>query len=201
MHKRGEVSYGNYSRTHRCSVWIQQEIALMCYRMHLEGSHVPMRVYAENGILLEGVMRTTIVNPIPFAKDQEVLSGLAQWLKGPEFDEHPVLTRRKRFFQTRTKSFQSNHWLLLELIAAHSADPGDSSPSNVIENDFYAIVGKEIPVPGERRSAFLQNIKALRRNGLIDLITDPRMQGERLGIAKQWWDLVVGELKKNGRIE
>jgi hypothetical protein len=90
--------------------------------------------------------------------------------------------------------------LLLELITAHSANPGDSSPLAVIENDFYAIVAKEIPEGGERRSAFLQNVKTLRRNGLIDQFTDPRSPGDRLAIAKQWWDLVLGELKLNARL-
>jgi hypothetical protein len=47
----------------------------------------------------------------------------------------------------------------------------------------------------------MQSVKALHRNGLIDRITDPQIRGDKLGIAKQWWDLVLGELKRNGRIE
>ena len=201
MHKRGAITYGNFPLSQRSSVWIQQEIAILCYRMHLQGSHVPMRVYAEKGILLEGVMKTAIVNPISFEKDEEVLSGLSQWLKGAEFDEHPVLTRRKSLFQSRVKDLQPNHWLLLELITAHSANPGDATPSDVIENDFYAIVAKEIPADRERRDAFVQHVKALRRSGLIDRFMDPRTASGSLAIAKQWWDLVLGELKLNGRIE
>jgi hypothetical protein len=196
MHKRGEITYPPYPPSQRCSVWIQQEIAILCYRMHLQGSHVPIQVYEEKDILLEGVMKTTIVNPITFDKDEEVLSGLSQWLKGPEFDEHPVITRRKSLFQTRINGFGQNHWLLLELIAAHSAGPGDNTPSAVIETDFYAIVAKD---RADRGSVFFQHVKALRRGGLIDTSTDK--SGERLAIAKQWWDLVLGELKLNGRIE
>ena len=48
-------------------------------------------------------------------------------LKGAEFDEHPVLTRRKSLFQSRVNGFASRiTGSLLELIAAHSAGPGDS---------------------------------------------------------------------------
>jgi hypothetical protein len=114
-----------------------------------------------------GVMKTAIVNPIWFEKDEDVRSGLSEWLEGPEFDEHPVLTRRKSLFHSRTKNFHSNDWLLLELITAHSAGPGDSSPSEVIENDFCAIVAKEIPEQA-RRDAFFQHVKTLRHIGLID---------------------------------
>jgi hypothetical protein len=71
----------------------------------------------------------------------------------------------------------------------------------VIEADFDDILKKEILVPAERKSAFHQHVKALHRNGLIERFTDPQIHGERLAIAKQWWDLVLGELKRNGRIE
>jgi hypothetical protein len=155
MHKRGEITYGDFPISQRSSVWIQQEIAILCYRMHLQGSHVPIRVYTEKGILLEGVMKTTIVNPLPFEKDKDVLSGLSEWLEGVEFDEHPVLARRKNLFQTRVTGFQPNHWLLLELITAHSAAPGDSSPLTVIEADFDDILKKEILEPAERRVLFI----------------------------------------------
>jgi hypothetical protein len=197
MHKRGKITYGKYAPSQRSSVWIQQEIAILCYRMHLQGSHVPIRVYAEKGILLEGVMKTAIVNPLQFEKDEDVLSGLSQWLEGPDFDEHPVVTRRKSLFQSHIETFKPNHWLLLELIAVHSAGPGDSMPQVVIEKDFFDLA-KDIPVDGgERRSAFLQTVKFLKRIGLIDSGTT----GDRLAIGKQWWDLVLGQLKLNGRIE
>jgi hypothetical protein len=158
---------------------------------------VPIRVYTEKEILLEGVMKYTIVNPMTFEKDEDVLSGLSQWLEGPEFDEHPVLTRRKNLFQSHIKAFQQNHWLLLELIAAHSAGPGDSTPSVVIEKDFLDFA-KDIPVDGgERKNVFSEHVKALKRIGLIDSGTT----GDRLAIGKQWWNLVLGQLKLNGRIE
>ena len=201
MHKRGEITYSDFPPSQRCSVWIQQEIAILCYRMHLQGSHVPILVYAEKDILLEGVMKTTIVNPIPFEEDEEVLSGLSQWLKGPEFDEHPVLARRKSLFQSRVMGFQPNHWLLLELIAAHSADRGDSPALTVIETDFHEIIKQEIPALGDRKTAFNQHLGLLRRSGLVERFADPQIGEERLTIAKQWWDLVLGELKLNGRIE
>jgi hypothetical protein len=45
MHKRGEISYVDFPKSQRSSVWIQQEIALLCYRMHLQGSKVLMCRY------------------------------------------------------------------------------------------------------------------------------------------------------------
>ena len=40
----------------------------------------------QEGILLEGVMKTAIFNPLPFNGDAEVLRGLKEWREGPEFD-------------------------------------------------------------------------------------------------------------------
>jgi hypothetical protein len=128
------------------------------------------------------------------------LEGLSHWLQGPEFDEHPVLARRKSLFQTRVKGFQETHWLLLELIAAHTASPGESLRYTIIESDFHKIMEKQLPEVGQRKDAFAQSVKSLQQNGLVERITDPLMRGEKLSIGKQWWDLVLRELKRNGRM-
>ena len=201
IQKRGAVTYRNYAVVHRSSVWIQQEIALVCYRMYLENSQVPIRVYYQTGILLEGLMKTSIVNPIPFEQNSEILAGLSKWLQGPEFDEHPVLTRRKSLFQTRVAELQEIHWLLLELIAAHTATPGESLLHTTIHSDFDEIMKIQIPEVGERKDTFNRSLKSLLQSGLIERITDPQMRGEKVAIGKQWWDLVLRELKRHGRMD
>jgi hypothetical protein len=117
MHKRGKITYGKYAPSQRSSVWIQQEIAILCYRMHLQGSHVPIRVYAEKGILLEGVMKTAIVNPLPFEKDEDVLSGLSQWLEGPEFGASSLDAPEKPFSEP-------HKWFSAESLVAVRANRG-----------------------------------------------------------------------------
>jgi len=96
LHRRGEISYGDYAPTQRSSVWIQQEIALLMYRRFLEDRTIPIRVFSQKGILLEGVMKYSIANPIEFEKKEEVLEGVSEWLTGPEFDQDPVRRTRER---------------------------------------------------------------------------------------------------------
>lgn len=57
MHDRGTVSFGKYEPASRGSVWIHQEIAILCYRMFFQKRRIPTRVYAQEGVLLEGVTR------------------------------------------------------------------------------------------------------------------------------------------------
>ena len=67
------------------------------------------------------------------------MEDLSKWLEGPIFDEHPILSRREDLFQTRVQSYRENHWLLLELIAAHTRNVGDQVDYGIVFNDFLKI--------------------------------------------------------------
>lgn len=201
MHKRGEVRYLNYGMTHRASVWIQQEIAILCYRRFLQARPVPVRVYMEEGIRLEGVMRTAIVNPISFKSNQEVLDGLSEWLRGPEFEEHPIVARREVLFQRRIQVLNPNEWLLLELIAAHSASPGDLTDDSAIRNDFFAVYRPQRETNQQIDAWYRESRARLVANDLVKQVDDHPAVGKiGLGIAKQWWDLILEELRVRGRL-
>jgi hypothetical protein len=201
MHKRGGVTYRDYPVIHRSSVWIQQEIAIIAYRSFLQGRHVPVRVFQEKGILLEGIMKTSIVNSIVFRQNDEVLEGLSKWLTGPEFAEHPVLARREDLFQRRVEGYGDHHWLVLELIAAHSREPGDVGNNISIRNDFFAIVGEQdkSKTKAELDKLYTDAWSRLLSDGLIKR-TDDRGSGiTSLQIEKQWWELIIDELGNKGR--
>ena len=195
LQRRGEVRYASFPPIQRSSVWIQQEVAIFCYRMFLEQRSLPIRVYSERGILREGVMNIAVVNPIEFDRDDEVLAGVDTWLKGREFDEHPVLARRDELFQSRIAGMKDDHLLLLELLAAHCDGPDDWAYYYSVRDDFYAV---------------------LRRAGLADPQIDERLKdayaaihshslvygekgGQRIWIAKQWYQSILDELRNRGR--
>jgi len=50
MHKRGEVNYPGFEKSHRASVWIHQEVAILFYRSFLlqRPTSIPMRLYVRN---------------------------------------------------------------------------------------------------------------------------------------------------------
>lgn len=199
MHRRGEVKYLNHDVTHRASVWIQQEIAILCYRRFLQARPVPVRVYMENGIRLEGVMRTAIVNPILFERNQEVRDGLSEWLRGPEFEEHPIVARRETLFQGRIKNLSPNDWLLLDLIAAHSVAPGELVDDSAVRNDFFAFHRAQGETDQQIDAWYQETRSKLAGSHLVTRIDDHQAVGKiGLGIAKQWWDLILEELRVRG---
>lgn len=200
MHKRGGVTYRNYPVIHRSSVWIQQEIAILCYRRYLQGSHVPIRVYAERGILLEGVMKTSIVNPIIFEKREQLLKGLNAWLNGPEFDEDPILARRDSLFQRRVQNLREHHWLILELIAAHSSGSEDHADYGEIGSDFLEIFREQKKSDQEIQNLYESGRQSLSEKGLTIPSYDAVSGKTLVCIPQKWWNLVLQELRNQGRV-
>lgn len=192
LHKRGAVTYGNYPVTHRSSVWIQQEIGALAYRSFLQGHHVPVRVYQEQGILLEGIMKTAIVNPLIFRQKEQVLGGLSEWLHGPEFDNDRILAKRESIFKKRVAELHDHDWLLLELTAAHSSEPGEEAPVSQIAKDFE----ETMPDIYARENRNMNNLFGLlAATGIIEAAPGTGW----VRIKKPWWDLVLEELKNRGR--
>jgi hypothetical protein len=197
MHKRGEVSYSDRPAHYRASLWIQQEIAILHYRSFLLGRPIPMRIYLENGILPEGLTQYSMINPISFQDNQSVLHDLAKWLQGSTFDESPTLARREDLFRRRVQGYDENHWLLLELVAAHSRNPGDLVDYTMVQFDFVAIL-QERGQP-DAGNIFEKVRIPLKQSGLI--INNIPGQPATFQIGTQWWDLVVEELRNQARIK
>lgn len=202
MHRRGNVAFGNYPASHRASVWIQQEIALVAYRKLLQQRDLPIRVYVEPGIRREGVLEVLIVNPIEFNTHEAVLADLSTWLGGEEFKRHPVLARREASFRRRVSKLSEDHWLILELIAAHCPTPGDFVDQDTLRNDFFEIKRAGAPPTDESNKlidlAFNDAGAWLEADGLVLKFRD--LNRNRYTIGKQWWDLVLDELSGDGRV-
>lgn len=200
MHKRGEIKYSNYELAYRSSVWIQQEIGILMYRRFLQDRLIPVRVFCEMGILLEGIMKTSIINPVQFEKREEVLEGVRSWIKGPEFDVDPIIATRERLFQKRVETISKPEWLLLELIMAHSLEPGDMPALWDIERDLAeSSLGQ-----GQEQQIIRQLLNRLysdlSKKGLIDIQRHLSGEVHALSIAKKWWSLMQEELRSRGRI-
>ncbi len=192
LHKRGMVRYAGYEPIQRSSVWIQQEIAILMYRRFLQGRPIPIRVFSEEGVLLEGVLKTSIVNPISFKKSDEVLKGITEWVTGPEFNEDPIINRRESLFQRRIQEFSEVDWFLLDLIAAHTNSPGELPGLIGIRNDFLLLY----PEPVNKEGSFRKAISALVANGILETKKHEATGiTQNMGIAKQWWDLLVEQLR------
>lgn len=73
MHKRGEVKTPT-GPFERASVWVEQEIAIVSYRVQVLGHEVALATYLEDGIKLEGMRASLLLNPRPFSSSSEVLA-------------------------------------------------------------------------------------------------------------------------------
>jgi len=73
MHKRGEVTTPS-GPIQRASVWVEQEIAIVSYRVQVLGHEVALATYVEDGIELEGMRASLLLNPRRFSSNAEVLT-------------------------------------------------------------------------------------------------------------------------------
>lgn len=196
LQKRGQIQYESFPVKHRASVWIQQEIGILFYRSFLLGRAIPMRIYMEKEILHEGLTAYSIINPIPFASEQTILEDLSTWLKGPAFEIPPALAMRESLFQRRIESYDK--------MAAHSREPGDSCLEATVVGDFNAILHQEAGVEKPQETSLFSNAyKKLRRDGVLNK-TDVQLGEYRyaaIRIEKQWWNLILDELRNRGRLK
>lgn len=201
MHQRGEIKYKDYELKSRSSVWIQQEIAILVYRRFLLNRVVPIRVYYEKGILLEGIMKNSIINPIEFKHGDEVKASVKEWITGPEFEKDPILSVREGLFQKRIQNLSENAWLLLELIAAHSLKPGSEVDKISVHDEFLDVckTGKGMTDPKKIEDAYTQAFRALNARRLVEerLLAD---KATRVFIIREpWLDMLAAELKHQHR--
>jgi hypothetical protein len=73
MHKRGEVATPT-GPIQRASIWVEQEVAIVTYRVQALGHEVALTTYVEEGIELAGMRASLLMNPQRFTRNAEVLA-------------------------------------------------------------------------------------------------------------------------------
>lgn len=86
MHERGFVKIkGDTEWGYRSSVWVNQEIAILAYRQQYEGIEIPILIFKDEKVRLEGAMTSLIANPIIMKSESETLTQINSWLISIEF--------------------------------------------------------------------------------------------------------------------
>ncbi len=86
LHDRGLVTTQDHEEWgYRSSVWVNQEIVILAYRKQFEGIEIPILVFKDKKVCLEGAMTSLIVNPIPMKSEPEMFKQIESWLKSTEF--------------------------------------------------------------------------------------------------------------------
>ncbi|MCE5308862.1 MAG: hypothetical protein LLG20_14585 [Acidobacteriales bacterium] len=94
LHSRGNGS---------SSMWINQELAVLAYRQFFESAEIPILVFKEDSVRLEGAMSAFIVNAKPLIDEEAVIAEVSTWLtdkaaKGRS-DEHMVFAQKWALLQ------------------------------------------------------------------------------------------------------
>ncbi|MBM3748217.1 MAG: hypothetical protein FJW34_20735 [Acidobacteria bacterium] len=86
LHERGTVIDGCGSEWgHRSSVWVNQEVAVLAYRQFLENGRIPILVFKDPRVKLEGAMTALIVNALPMPDAEGVVEAVRSWLVAESF--------------------------------------------------------------------------------------------------------------------
>jgi hypothetical protein len=69
----------------RSSVWVNQEIAILAFRNFLEFANLPILVFKDTDVRIEGAMTSVIVNPLPLLSIPDTLAQVKAWLESTDF--------------------------------------------------------------------------------------------------------------------
>lgn len=97
LHERGSVKQGEEEWGFRSSAWVNQEIAILAYRKQFEGIEIPILIFKDETVRLEGAMTSLIVNPKPMKSESEILKEIDSWLNSTYFPLNPSVND-DRFF-------------------------------------------------------------------------------------------------------
>jgi len=82
MHRRERITTdAGDNHCFRSSIWINQEVAILAYRQHFEGTNIPLLAFKHPDIKIEGAMTAFIVNPLPLDEEDRVLKETRKWLQ------------------------------------------------------------------------------------------------------------------------
>jgi hypothetical protein len=85
LNERGKVIQDANEWGYRSSVWVNQEIAILAYRKQFEGVDIPILVFKDEKVRLEGAMTSLIVNLIPMTTEDDILGKIKSWITSTEF--------------------------------------------------------------------------------------------------------------------
>jgi hypothetical protein len=76
----GAVVLLHERETGRSSTWINQELGILAYRQFFESREIPIMVFKDENVRLEGAMTAFIVNAKPLSAEQAVVGEVHRWI-------------------------------------------------------------------------------------------------------------------------
>ena len=182
LHDRGLVKKPDAQDWgHRSSVWINQEIAILAYRQRLEGISIPILVFKEDKVKLEGAMTQLIVNPRPLWCQEEILSQIRDWLKSEHFPSSGEV-KHERFREKWTRLSPEAR----DTIAALLDEGGVNVKQNAVRQCLQQRYNYE---RNDASSALQKALGEFISTDLVKLISNIH-SGDELSVNPTWlWDV------------
>lgn len=177
MHERGVVKKSDGKNWgYRSSVWVNQEIGILAYRKHFEGGEIPILVFKDERVRLEGAMTSLIVNPKPIKSENEVKAEIDSWLNSNSFPNRGVNDDRFHFKWEKLSSTS------LKVLSALLDEGGD----NVKESAVKSCLRENYGMTKDKSSTAVSDAKLEFANtDLVKLIHDIN-SGDEMSINPVW---------------
>jgi hypothetical protein len=110
LHNRGKaLDLSDKEWGYRSSVWVNQEIAILSYRRHIEAQKIPLLIFKDKKVNLEGAMTSLIGNPFPLKETTAILEQIKTWLAESKFPPclHEEFNRKWEQISDVTRRFLS----------------------------------------------------------------------------------------------
>ena len=188
LHDRGLVTTQDHNEWgYRSSVWVNQEIAILAYRKQFEGIEIPILVFKDEKVRLEGAMTSLIVNPIPMKSELEILKQIKSWLKSTEFPLSSSIND-DRFLSKWEKLSSTSRTVISALLDEGGTNVKESSIKMCLREDY----GME---KNEASKAILDASCEFTNTDLVKLIHNIH-SGDEMSINPTWEWYISREVKK-----
>jgi len=187
LHERGLVITQHEKWGYRSSVWVNQEIAILAYRKQFEGVEIPILVFKDEKVRLEGAMTSLIVNPIPMKSESEILKQIDSWLESTKFPLNSS-GNDDRFFSKWEKLSPTTRKVISALL--------DEGGTNVKESAIRACLQESYGMGKNEASKAISDAKLEFINtDLVKLIHNIH-SGDEMTINPTWKWHIAREMKK-----
>ena len=188
LHDRGLVTtQGNKEWGYRSSVWVNQEIAILAYRKQFEGIEIPILVFKDKKVRLEGAMTSLIVNPIPMKSESEILKQIESWMNSTEF---PLSSSANddRFLSKWEKLSSTSRTVISALLDEGGTNVKESSIKVCLRENYE--IGKN-----EASKAILDARLEFINTDLVKLIPNIH-SGDEMSVNPTWKWNITREVNK-----
>ena len=181
------MTQGGKQWGYRSSAWVNQEIAILAYRKQFEGVEIPILVFKDEKVRLEGAITSLIVNPIPMKLELEILREIDLWLNETYFPLNSSASDDR--FVSKWQKLSPNSIKVLSALL-------DEGGSNVKERAIDICLQEKYGFNSNDADAAIRNAKLEFINTDIVKLIPNVHSGDEMSINSNWGWHINREINK-----